>query len=44
VKKPWFWVTIAAVACVAATSVALGIVYGTQTRDPSPTSGRVDGN
>jgi tetratricopeptide (TPR) repeat protein len=44
VKRPWFWATLAGAAAVVATGVALGVVYGTQTRDPVATSGQVDGN
>jgi hypothetical protein len=44
VKRPLFWVGIAAGVAMVATGVALGVVYGTGTRDPIPSAGRVNAN
>jgi tetratricopeptide (TPR) repeat protein len=39
VKRAWFWAAIAGGVVVVATSVALGVVFGSGTRDPSATMG-----
>jgi tetratricopeptide (TPR) repeat protein len=44
VKRPWFWATVVGGAAVVAAGVALGVVYGSQSKDPVATVGRVSGN
>jgi tetratricopeptide (TPR) repeat protein len=44
VKKPWFWVVVVGAAAVVATSVGLGVAFGTQPSDPAVTFGTARGN
>jgi tetratricopeptide (TPR) repeat protein len=38
-KRAWFWGAVAGGAAIAAASIALGVVYGTTTRNPTATLG-----
>jgi tetratricopeptide (TPR) repeat protein len=44
VHRPWLWLTVAGGVALVATGVAVGVVYGSSTRYPAPTSGSVPGN
>jgi len=43
-RSPWLWVGVGAGVVVAGTAIALGVVFGTRTRYPTPTVGSVDAN